>query len=42
MEELPGIKEIAGKEGVGFESGGVAMSRHPLILGDHNSIGYST
>jgi hypothetical protein len=28
MEELPGIKEIAGKEGLGFGWGGVALSRH--------------
>jgi hypothetical protein len=32
MEELPGIKENAGKEGLGFESGGVAMSRHLNLL----------
>jgi hypothetical protein len=33
MEELPGIKEIAGKEGLGFGWGGVAMSRHesPIV-----------
>jgi hypothetical protein len=31
MEELPGIKEIIDKEGLGFGRGGVAMSRHPTL-----------
>jgi hypothetical protein len=34
-EELPGVKEIAGKEGLGFARGGVTMSRH-LILSPNN------
>jgi hypothetical protein len=33
MEGLPGIKEIAGKRGLGFGWGGVAMSRHCPAVG---------